>query len=303
MRKIFITTDSTAEVIDEFIKEFSLSVMRFSIYARSFCAPDGILPPDAMLDYVEKTEKSAKTVIVPHTQDYEDLFDDLAEKGDVVHISQGSAWSSAYKNALTAAKNTMVKFRKSSVFVLDSRGTATGQALVLDSAIAEKSKGSDAAEIFALCDDVAARTERFFIIPDAKRFNKIFPSSSGSIAESAQKVVLALFDSDGKPLPPKTCSSIATACKTIAEAYVSDGNGYPCYVYGSAQSDPLIRTISALRKRGVTDIRMNSMGAADCCLLGKDAVSVAFIGKPPTSRQKQPDFLGKATDFFTPEED
>ena len=50
MNKIFISTDSTADVTDEIGREFSLSFIRFSVGTRAFCFPDRIYSPDDALD-------------------------------------------------------------------------------------------------------------------------------------------------------------------------------------------------------------------------------------------------------------
>ena len=303
MNKIFISTDSTADVTDELGRELSLSFIRFSVGTRAFCLPDRIYSPDDALDCFLKTENVKSPVVVPKTADYEELFDDLAEAGgSVVHISQGAFWSKAYKNACAAAKNTMVKYKKSLVLVLDSRSTAAGQALVLDYALAEKSKNARAEEIFALSDELSQRVERYFILPDVSRFNKLFPSAVGNLAQSAQTVAMVSVDESGGILSVKRCSSFVAACKLVSDAYVAADCKYPCYAYGSACVEPLLKAVSVFRKRSIRDIRMSSMGAANCCTFGKDAVSVAFIGNPKKAEEKKKFTPGKPSDFFNPEE-
>lgn len=153
MRKIIITTDSTADVTPELKKEFGLETMRFSLKAGNACFPDRVDQPDKTLSLIDMTGGAKKIIIPPQRTDYEDFFDELAEKDcDVIHVSQGQAWSAAYKNAMAAAKNTMVKFRNRLIFVADSRGTAAGQALILDSALSAKAKGESPEEIFSLVD-------------------------------------------------------------------------------------------------------------------------------------------------------
>ena len=303
MRKIIITADSTADVTPELKKEFGLEIMRFSLNTGNACFPDRVEEPDKMLSLLDMTENTLQILIPPQRTDYEDFFDDLAEKNyDIIHVSQGQAWSAAYKNAMAAAKNTMVKFRNRLVFVTDSRGTAAGQALILDSALAAKAKGESPEEIFSLADELSLRTERYFILPDASRFNSLYPTPSGSLAESAQTVAVVSADGDGNILSVKRFRSFFAACKHIAEAYLAADNKLPCYIYGSADVDPLLKAVSFLRKRGISDIRMSSMGAANCCIFGKGAVSVAFIGKPLKAASKRKLSPGKPTDIFEPEE-
>lgn len=302
MRKIIITTDSTADVTPELKKEFGLETMRFSLKAGNACFPDRVDQPDKTFSLIDMTDGAKKIIIPPQRTDYEDFFDELAEKDcDVIHVSQGQAWSAAYKNAMAAAKNTMVKFRNRLIFVADSRGTAAGQALILDSALSAKAKGESPEEIFSLADELSLRTERYFILPDPARFNRLYPTSSGALAESSRSVAVASTDCDGNILSVKRFPSFFTACKSIAEAYCAAGNKFPCYVYGSAEVDPLLKAVSFLRKRGISDIRMSSMGAANCCTFGKDAVSVAFIGNPKQTAAKKKFSPGKPTDIFEPE--
>ena len=88
MRKIIITADSTADVTPELKKEFGLEIMRFSLNTGNACFPDRVEEPDKMLSLLDMTENTLQILIPPQRTDYEDFFDDLAEKNyDIIHVS------------------------------------------------------------------------------------------------------------------------------------------------------------------------------------------------------------------------
>lgn len=304
MRKLFISADSTADLTTEMQSETEVSVIPFSVRIGDINASDCIKAPEETKNLLLKAENHGFSVVPPAVAEYENLFDDLADKGgDVLHIACGSKFSKAYSNAVKAARNTMVKFRKSVVYVLDSHALGAGQALVLDHALSLLHKSLSPAEIYVNLTETACRVEQYFILPNIKNYNIAFRADAGINADNAGFVNLIAVDDSGMPASPRKTPSFATACKTIASAYNTENNDRSIYVYGATDVGLLLKAVSALRRRGCRNINMNSLGLCNCIMFGGSAVSVAFVGSPKKAVVKTVYSPGKESDFLPPDED
>lgn len=304
MRKLFISSDSTADLTLEMQSETAVSVIPFSARICEFNVPDCIKTPDETKNLLFLAEEHGFKIIPPTVAEYENFFDDLADKGgDILHIACGSMFSKAYSNALKASRNTMVKFRKSVVYVLDSHALGAGQALILDHALSFLHKSLSPEEIYVNLTETARRVEQYFILPSVKNYNTVFPSAASVATKKAGFVNLIAVDDSGMPMSPRKTASFATACKTLAASYNAGNYDRPVYVYGATDVGLLLKAVSALRRRGCQNINMNSLGLCNCLMFGGSSVSAAFIGSPKKSVVKAVYSPGKESDFLPPDED
>lgn len=283
MRKLFISTDSTAAVTEELQSHLGIVVVPFTLRGDGFSLEDRILGIDEAEKTLSPSVSNAQS-LPPSAAQYEEIFDDLADKnGDILHISCGSFLSSAYGNALKAAKNTMVKFRRASVYVVDSHADGAGHALVLERAVSLAGQGLSPAEMYVELSQLAARLEQYVVSPlsDEKTF------------------ALTGVDDSGRPYRMRKYSSFTAACAAIGKACKAAGISSAFYLYGSADVGLLLKAASRLRKEGCSDIRINSMSICSCLKWGARAVYAAFEGNPRRFEEKPVYSPGRATDFFT----
>ncbi len=287
MRNFFITIDSTAAVTDEMLAHTGVSTIRFDVKAGNFSCPDGILSYENAKELMHRALTEGYAINAPSAARYEEFFDDLAEKNrNIIHISCGAGFSDAYNNAVKASRNTMVKFKRVSIYVVDSHSPCAGQALLMDRALAMCENNASAEEAFVELSEGAARLEQYAV---STATHGIF--------------VLTGVDNAGNGYNIRRYTSFNAACRTIADAYCQNADGAPLYIFGSTEIQNMTKAVARLRKSGCTDIRISSMSIAGCLKAGPEAICVAFFGKPRKSQKKSFYRPGKDSDFFTPDEE
>lgn len=304
MKKLFISADSTADITPEMQSATNVSIIRFNAIIQNMSVTDEIKTPEETKSLLSLADKYGFIINPPTVSQYEEYFDELADnEGDILHISCGSEFSDAYSRAEKAARNTMVKFRKVKIYVLDSHSLGAGQALILDYAIANSYKSLPHEEIFVNLIELTPRVEQYFIMSDANNYFRAFPVSGKSRTDKSGYVSYVTVNDAGKPLSPRKTPSFATACKIIADSHRSGSAEHAVYIYGGADVNLLLKAVGSLRRRACPDIRMSSMGLCNCLALGGNSVSVSFPGNPPKAAVKRIYKPGKDTDFLSPGED
>lgn len=123
--KIALSAESTIDLPKNLLREFNIKTIPFTLVMGEKAALDGEVLGEDLFAYTAKTGKLARTAAVNLAQ-FSDYFSRLLQQDDfVIHISLSSEISSAYQNAVTAAKEWPGK-----VFVIDSRSLSTGIALL-----------------------------------------------------------------------------------------------------------------------------------------------------------------------------
>ena len=121
--KIAISAESTIDLQKEQLEEFGIHTTPFTVLLGDDPKLDGVITPNEIFDYVDKTGVLPRTSAINEMQ-YEEYFTGLLKEYDaVIHFALSSGISSACNNAINAAKNLK------NVYVVDSLSLSTGIAL------------------------------------------------------------------------------------------------------------------------------------------------------------------------------
>lgn len=121
--KICISAESTIDLPREILDEFSIKTIPFSVILGAESGFDGVITPQTIFDYVDKTGVLPRTSAINEAQ-FDDYFRGLLKEYDaIIHFSLSSEISSACNNAINAARELK------GVYVVDSRSLSTGIAL------------------------------------------------------------------------------------------------------------------------------------------------------------------------------
>lgn len=141
--KICISAESTIDLPKNLLEEFDIHTIPFSVLLGEKLELDGVISPNDIFDYVDRTGVLPKTSAVNEIQ-YTDYFTELLKDYDqIIHFALSSDLSSACQNAFNAAKT----FGEGKVFVIDSMSLSTGIALLAISAAKLAKEGLSAPEI------------------------------------------------------------------------------------------------------------------------------------------------------------
>ena len=158
MKKIVISTESTADLSPELIERYNIKIIPFSVLLGEEEFFDGKFDTTEIFDFVEKTKVLPKTCAVNEFQ-FKAYFRELLEEYDeIIHISISLQFSSAVKNARTAAE------RVGHVHVIDSKSLSTGIGLQVIYAAELLEQGKDVEEIVKLVEDRKYNAQASFIV-------------------------------------------------------------------------------------------------------------------------------------------
>lgn len=304
MNKFSISVDSVADLSPEMTDYLGVSIIPFSVKLSGGVLYDRVVQSDE-LKAVFKSAKTAEglSILPPSREQYEEFFDNLAEDyGYIIHICQGSLFSSAHLNALYAAKNTMTKYYGSTVYVIDGHSTSAGLANLVEFAVNMRNKGYSADDTFVELLEMRPKIEQHVITKDLVEFNAQHPSGVGRMAIKTNSVAVISVDDIGKPVASKRCASTSAAIGVVSARYSAAHSSGTVFVNGSTDLSLLLKTVALMRKKNAADIKMSTMGLCNSLLFGEGSVFLSFLGKPPKSREKPKFNPGKSSDFFDPEE-
>ena len=123
MKKIAITLDSACDLSKELIDKYDFKVIPFGVNMGDKFFYDGEVEPLEIFEYADKNKTLPKTNAV-NEEAFKEFFENILKDYDaIIHFDISSEMSSAYNNAVNAAKN----FKN--VYVIDSRTLSTGISL------------------------------------------------------------------------------------------------------------------------------------------------------------------------------
>ena len=123
--KIAVSAESTIDLTKELLTEYGIFTVPFTITLGDITEKDGEITNDRIIAYVNEHKVLPKTSAV-NEQQFDEHFKNLLKTHDaIIHFSLSKELSSAYNNAVSAAKN----FKN--VYVIDTRSLSTGIAGLL----------------------------------------------------------------------------------------------------------------------------------------------------------------------------
>jgi DegV family protein with EDD domain len=240
--------------------------------------------------YRALAEHRTMLTICPSVGQCEEAFDEIFETGKraLIHIASASALSDAYKNAVKAAKNTLIKYPGRELYILDSRTVSAGQRLLLHMALQLREKGGmPTAEAFISLQNTAALI-RTFLLPDPV-YLKNSTDLSESVGFGGLLNLYALFCADGAGRFVKygTYKGLKSALKHLTADYVNLDPALRRTAFTSCGHDfSFIQALAALLKEtGAADtIDHDWMGPVLCRYAGPAALCFSFLSDKPADK-------------------
>ncbi len=129
-----LSCESTVDIPYDYVTGRDISVI-FYYYVLDGVEHEDIMGRDenAMKEFYRALDEgqTANTSQI-NTYRYEQYFDGLLQKGDVIHIAMGSGMSRSVLNACEAAENLKDKYPDRKIAVLDSLASSGGYGLMVD---------------------------------------------------------------------------------------------------------------------------------------------------------------------------
>ena len=219
---------------------------------------------------------------------YTDFFEELLQKGDVLHIAFTSGQSGSVHNAFQAAEELRKKYPNRRLEVIDSLCSSSGYGLLVDSAADLRDAGKSLEEVVQWVLDNRNKVHHQFFSSDMTQFRR-----TGRVSGAAAMVATVLnicpimrLDSKGAIKAYDKVRGKKKAVETTVAAMVQhaqDGLAYheKCFICHSQCPDDAQMLITAIEKRfpqlkGM--IRLCDIGTIIGSHAGPGTVAVFFMG-------------------------
>ena len=129
MRQYLISTDTTADLTDDFVRENSIDIHTlFYAFGEQLYGPGNEMPVKEF--YTRMRNGEMPTTMACNPEDVAKIFKKrVAEGYDILHIAFSSALSSSYNNCCIAAREVMEEYPESKIIVIDSLAASMGEGL------------------------------------------------------------------------------------------------------------------------------------------------------------------------------
>ncbi len=232
-----------------------------------------------------------------NTFQYTEFFEELLQKGDLLHIAFGSGMTGSVKNAMEAAEALRAKYPERRLIVVDSLCSSSGYGLLVDMAADMRDRGESMEAIAAWLEQNRNKVHHQFFSTDLKYFKR-----SGRVSGAAATVGAILnicpimrLDDKGRIIAYDKVrgkkNAIRETLRTM-EAHVQDGVNYAgkCFVCHSncpAEAEETKAAVQARFPHIAGDIRICDIGTIIASHCGPGTVAVFFMGD-----ERQPDKKG-----------
>ena len=245
--------------------------------------------PEALPHFYEMLKNGAlPSTSQLNTFQYTEFFEELLEKGDLLHIAFGSGMTGSVKNAMEAAEALREKYPERRLIVVDSLCSSSGYGLLVDMAADMRDRGDSMETIAAWVEQNRNKVHHQFFSTDLKYFRR-----SGRVSGAAATVgaILSIcpimrLDDKGRIIAYDKVrgkkNAIRETLRTM-ETHVQDGVNYAgkCFICHSNCPTEAEETKAAVQARFphiAGDIRICDIGTIVASHCGPGTVAVFFMG-------------------------
>ena len=285
-----LSCESTVDLPYEYVVKRNMSVIFYSYVI------DGVEYEDNMERSVEARKKFYSLIeggSLPSTSQineykYEEYFENLLKKGDVLHITLGTGMTPSYKNACKAAEVLKDKYPDRRLVIVDSLCSSGGYGLLVDYCADLRDEGKNIEEIKDWVESNCNKVHHQFFSTNLKYFRRSGRVSGPSaIVGSILKICpLMRLNQEGKIVAYDKVRLTKNAIKETVLTIVNNiqnGKEYDgkMFIYHSESIElakelekEIIEQIPNMNGR----IKMLNIGNIIASHCGSGTVAVSFIG-------------------------
>ena len=218
---------------------------------------------------------------------YEEYFDELLQKGDVLHIAFGSGMTPSVRNAQEAAETLRQKYPERKLIVIDSLCSSVGYGILVDSAADLRDQGKAMEEIEEWVLTHRNRVQHQFFSTDLTQFKRSGRVSGLSAALGGILGICPIMhlNREGRIIAYGKVRGKAAAIEaTVRDAmkHIENGKSYNgklyigqsnCMALAEETRDLLKKQLPSVKKIPIVDIGI--IIASHC---GPGTVAVFFFG-------------------------
>ena len=168
MRDYIISTDSTADLPDDYVKQHNITVHPLYYVLDDFqYGGERMIPKHEF--YQRMRDGAIATTCASNPDVVSSLFTREVEAGyDILHIGFSSALSSSYNNAAVVSREVMEAHPEAKITVIDSLAASLGQGLLVHYAVKLKEEGKSLEEVAEWVENNKLHICHQFTVEDLK---------------------------------------------------------------------------------------------------------------------------------------
>lgn len=168
MRDYIISTDSTADLPDDYVKQHNITVHPLYYILDDFqYGGERMIPKHEF--YQRMRDGAIATTCASNPDVVSSLFTREVEAGyDILHIGFSSALSSSYNNAAVVSREVMEAHPEAKITVIDSLAASLGQGLLVHYAVKLKEEGKSLEEVAEWVENNKLHICHQFTVEDLK---------------------------------------------------------------------------------------------------------------------------------------
>lgn len=285
MRDFIISTDSTADLPESYLKENNVSVhpLYYIIDEKEYIP--GILDmPIKDFYQMMKNGKMPTTSASNPKFIMENMKKHIEEGYDILHISFSSGLSSSYNNAAICAENIMEEVPEATIIVIDSLCATVGQGLLVYKAVQMKKQGNTMEEIVQWIKENRKHVVQEFIVDDLFHLVR-----GGRLSQSTAFVGTMLniqpmlhMNDEGKLSSIGKIRGRKKALNTLANNIEEKIKGNELEIvfisHGDCIDDAQYLADKIKSKYDVNNVSINNIGPTIGAHTGQGVVVVAYLG-------------------------
>lgn len=282
MNKVKIFCDSTADLSQELIERYDVTVLPLPVMIGERTCLDGIdVTPDDVYNHYETTGVLSKTSAL-NIAAYEEAWTPWIEKGyEIVHISLGAGFSGTFNAARLAAEEI------NGVYAVDSTSLSSGIALIIIEACELRDEGKSAKEIFDIIEERKLKSQASFLVGVIEYLWKGGRCSSvAALGANVLSLKPRIDVVDGKMISQKKYrGKIAKCFNAYADDLLKDRDDIKLdriFVTHSGIEQEIIDAMVAKVKEhqpGVKEIIVNRAGCTISCHCGPGTLGILYMYK------------------------
>lgn len=276
--KIAISAETTIDLPQEILDQYDISIIPFHVLLGERDEADGVITPQDIFDYVNKTGLLPKTSAINEFQ-FSEHFKELLTRYDaVIHVSLSSEISSACGNAIKAAS----KF-EGKVFIVDSHSLSTGIAHLCILGRNYANEGKEPQEIVDLLNKRKEHLQVSFVVNTTEYLYK------GGRCTGLQRLGAIFLRikpqivlKDGKMIPGKryhgrNMAVVRNYVKDTLEEFNTPDLSLVFVTHSHATEDMVQVAVEMLKERGFKNIISTTAGATITSHCGPRTLGILYL--------------------------
>lgn len=288
--KFILSCESTVDLPYEYVSRRGISVLFYSYCVKGQEYPDDMgRDAEALPRFYRFLEEGE----IPSTSQinefrYEEYFEELLQRGNLLHIAFGSGMTPSVTNAKGAAELLRERYPERKIIVIDSLCSSSGYGMLVDTAADMRDRGCSMEEIEQWVMENRKKVHHQFFSTDLKYYRRSGRMSGSAAALGAILSICPIMrlDDGGHIIAYDKVrgkrNAIETTIRTMEE-HAQGGIGYSdkCWVCHSNCLEEAEQTKAALEEHFPSikgEIRIFNIGTIIASHCGPGTVAVFFFG-------------------------